>query len=170
MSVEQWRFEFSKWANIERERVGRFIAASTGSSTKSFIGDVTASTYSVISHSGKRATESQRMLDEIKSREWGLLLLDEVHVVPANVFRKVVGVIKAHCKLGLTATLLREDEKISDINLLIGPKSYEANWIDLQKEGHLAMVQCAEVWCPMTKEFSRKYLSQTPTKKSCCMR
>eukprot|EP00172_Hildenbrandia_rubra_P000949 Plantae.Rhodophyta-Hildenbrandia_rubra.ctg15417.p1 GENE.Plantae.Rhodophyta-Hildenbrandia_rubra.ctg15417~~Plantae.Rhodophyta-Hildenbrandia_rubra.ctg15417.p1 ORF type:complete len:855 (-),score=157.30 Plantae.Rhodophyta-Hildenbrandia_rubra.ctg15417:1125-3434(-) len=165
VSVEQWRFEFSRWSSIARERVGRFTAASSAASSKSFIGDVTVSTYSMISHSGKRAAESQRMLDELKSREWGLLLLDEVHVVPANVFRKVVGVIKSHCKLGLTATLLREDEKIGDINFLIGPKLYEANWIDLQKEGHLATVQCAEVWCPMTKEFYREYLSQSSAKR-----
>mmetsp|Transcript_8477 Transcript_8477/g.37800 ORF Transcript_8477/g.37800 Transcript_8477/m.37800 type:complete len:83 (+) Transcript_8477:1934-2182(+) len=82
----------------------------------------------MIAHSGKRAVETQKMLDRIKDTEWGLILLDEVHVVPANMFRKVLGVIKAHCKLGLTATLLREDQKIGDINFLIGPKLYEANW------------------------------------------
>ena len=59
--------------------------------------------------------------------------------------------MKAHCKLGLTATLVREDERISDLNFLIGPKLYEANWLDLTRAGHIANVQCAEVWCPMTK-------------------
>ncbi|RZC44225.1 hypothetical protein C5167_037177 [Papaver somniferum] len=65
-------------------------------------------------------------------REWGLLLMDEVHVVPADMFRKVIIITKSHCKLGLTATLVREDERITDLNFLIGPKLYEANWLDLR--------------------------------------
>ena len=64
---------------------------------------------------------------------------------------QVIGIVKAHCKLGLTATLVREDERISDLNFLIGPKLYEANWLDLTRAGHIANVQCVEVWCPMTK-------------------
>ena len=67
---------------------------------------------------------------------------------------QVIGIVKAHCKLGLTATLVREDERISDLNFLIGPKLYEANWLDLTRAGHIANVQCAEVWCPMTKVSS----------------
>jgi DNA excision repair protein ERCC-3 len=166
VSVEQWRYQFSMWSTIPRDKVGRFIASGGASSKdKSFAGGVTVTTYSMISHSGRRAKESQRMLDELKSQEWGLLLLDEVHVVPANVFRRVIGVIKSHCKLGLTATLLREDEKIGDINFLIGPKLYEANWLDLQRANYLATVQCAEVWCPMTKEFYREYLANSAAKR-----
>lgn len=68
---------------------------------------------------------------------------------------QVIGIVKAHCKLGLTATLVREDERISDLNFLIGPKLYEANWLDLTRAGHIANVQCAEVWCPMTKVNAR---------------
>ena len=64
---------------------------------------------------------------------------------------QVISIVKAHCKLGLTATLVREDERISDLNFLIGPKLYEANWLDLTRAGHIANVQCVEVWCPMTK-------------------
>ena len=60
-------------------------------------------------------------------------MLDEVQVVPAEDFRKVVFEVKSHCKIGLTATLVREDMKILDLNYLIGPKLYEANWLDLQK-------------------------------------
>lgn len=62
--------------------------------------------------------------------------------------------------VGLTATLLREDDKIADLNFLIGPKLYEANWLELQAAGYIARVQCAEVWCPMTPEFYREYLIQ----------
>ena len=69
----------------------------------------------------------------------------------AGAGAQVIGIVKAHCKLGLTATLVREDERISDLNFLIGPKLYEANWLDLTRAGHIANVQCVEVWCPMTK-------------------
>lgn len=54
-------------------------------------------------------------------------------------------IVQAHCKLGLTATLVREDDKIVDLNFLIGPKLYEANWMELQNSGYIAKVQCAEV-------------------------
>ena len=63
-----------------------------------------------------------------------------------------------HLNPGLTATLLHEDDKIADLNFLIGPKLYEANWLELQAHGYIARVQCAEVWCPMTPEFYREYL------------
>lgn len=66
----------------------------------------------------------------------------------------------AYSVTGLTATLLREDDKIADLNFLIGPKLYEANWLELQANGYIARVQCAEVWCPMTPEFYREYLVQ----------
>ena len=74
------------------------------------------------------------------------------------MFRRVLTMVQAHCKLGLTATLVREDDKITDLNFLIGPKLYEANWLELQKRGFIAKVQCAEVWCPMTSEFYHEYL------------
>ncbi|KAL2193280.1 DNA repair helicase RAD25 [Corynascus similis CBS 632.67] len=87
------------------------------------------------------------------------MLLDEVHVVPAQMFRKVIGSIEAHSKLSLTATFLREDKKIDDLNYLIGPKLYEANWMELPQQGHIARVQCAEVWCPMPTAFYDQYLT-----------
>ena len=79
-------------------------------------------------------------------QEWGIMVLDEVHTIPAKMFRKVLTQVQAHCKLGLTATLVREDDKIADLNFLIGPKLYEANWLELQQAGFIARVQCAEVW------------------------
>ena len=60
---------------------------------------------------------------------------------------------------------MREDERITDLNFLIGPKLYEANWMDLQRDGHIASVQCAEVWCPMTPAFYREYTTSTPRKR-----
>ena len=81
-------------------------------------------------------------------------------MVPANNFKKITENVKAHCKLGLTATLVREDDKIDDLHYLIGPKLYEANWIDLQERGYLAKVQCIEVWCEMTARFYEVYYSK----------
>ena len=71
--------------------------------------------------------------------------VSEVHTIPAKMFSRVLTIVQAHCKLGLTATLVREDDKITDLNFLIGPKIYEANWMELQKFGYIARVSCAEV-------------------------
>ena len=71
-----------------------------------------------------------------------------------------MGIIKSHCKLGLTATLVREDDRITDLNFLIVPKLYEANWLDLTRAGHIANVSCAEVWCSMDADFYRTYLRE----------
>jgi DNA excision repair protein ERCC-3 len=156
MSAHQWRQEFLKWSNIRSEDIAVF----TADSKQRFPGNtgIIVTTYPMVTQSGKRAYDSQKMMDFITGREWGLMLLDEVHVVPANIFRKVSSHIKSHSKLGLTATLLREDDKIGDLNFLIGPKLYEANWMELSEQGHIAKVQCAEVWCPMTTEFYDEYL------------
>merc|ERR1711879_385311 len=97
-----------------------------------------------------------------------MLILDEVHVAPANSFRKVVKICAAHCKLGLTATLVREDDKIQDLNFLIGSKLYEANWLDLSRAGYIASVSCAEVWCDMTAEFFREWICASNNSKQSC--
>ena len=156
MSAVQWAAEFRKWSNIDEKDIAVF----TADNKKRFPGNtgVIVTTYPMVTQSGKRAHDSQKMMDFLTQREWGLMLLDEVHVVPANIFRKVSHSIKSHSKLGLTATLLREDDRIQDLNFLIGPKLYEANWMELSEQGHIAKVQCAEVWCPMTTEFYDEYL------------
>ncbi|KAJ1332778.1 hypothetical protein BSLG_008407 [Batrachochytrium salamandrivorans] len=125
----------------------------------------TSSTYTMITYSGKRAYDAQKLMEFIQSREWGLLILDEVHVVPAEMFRKVFTTIGAHAKLGLTATLVREDNKIDNLNYLIGPKLFEANWMELAQNGHIARVQCAQVWCQMTPEFFREFLREKSRKR-----
>ena len=159
VSVLQWKFQFQLWTNLPDDRISVFT-----SDRKDPIHPeacVLVTTYTMVSYSGKRSDKSQEVMDVITSREWGLLLMDEVHVVPAKMFRRVVGSVKAHCRLGLTATLVREDDLISDLNFLIGPKLYEANWMDLTAQGYLANVQCVEVWCPMTGPFMKEYLMAT---------
>ncbi|KAF2483342.1 P-loop containing nucleoside triphosphate hydrolase protein [Neohortaea acidophila] len=163
MSVMQWKEEFKKWSNINPEDVAVFTS---GEKQKlNHRAGVTICTYSMVTQNTRRAYDSQQVMDFIMSREWGLMVLDEVHVVPAEMFRRVTERIKTHSKLGLTATLLREDDKIKDLNFLIGPKLYEANWLQLSEEGHIARVQCAEVWCPMTTEFYSEYLQARTTNK-----
>ncbi|KAA3456518.1 DNA repair helicase XPB1-like protein [Gossypium australe] len=163
VSVDQWAFQFKLWSTIRDENICRF----TSDSKERFRGNagVVVTTYNMVAFGGKRSEESEKIIEEIRNREWGLLLMDEVHVVPAHMFRKVISITKSHCKLGLTATLVREDERITDLNFLIGPKLYEANWLDLVKGGFIANVQCAEVWCPMTKEFFAEYLKKENSKK-----
>ncbi|GLC37001.1 General transcription and DNA repair factor IIH helicase subunit xpb1, partial [Pleodorina starrii] len=158
VSVDQWKYQFQLWTSIGDHQIARF----TSENKEMFPGEVgvLVTTFTMIAFSGKRSEESERIMSLIRGREWGLLLMDEVHVVPAAMFRTVISTCKSHCKLGLTATLVREDERIADLNFLIGPKLYEANWLDLTRAGHIANVQCAEVWCPMTAEFYREYLKK----------
>jgi hypothetical protein len=116
----------------------------------------------------------------------------EVHVAPAKMFRKCISITHSRCKLGLTATLVREDELIDDLFFLIGPKLYEANWLDLQNAGYIATVQCVEVrikikggvavqdeaesfganLCARSNSLSRKVANLTPKPRSllhlCC--
>lgn len=160
ISVEQWATEFRNWSTIKAGQIAKF----TAENKVKFAGDagIVISTYTMITHSGKRAHDTAKMLEFVNKTEWGLMILDEVHVVPANVFRKVLTTVAAHTKLGLTATLVREDDKIQDLNFLIGPKLYEANWMDLANKGHIAKVEATEIWCPMTGEFYKHYLLCKP--------
>lgn len=163
VSVMQWRQQFLQWCTIQPENIACF----TSENKEMFSGDagLVVSTYSMVANTRNRSHDSQKVMDFLTSREWGFIILDEVHVVPAAMFRRVVTTIAAHTKLGLTATLVREDDKIGDLNFLIGPKLYEANWMDLAQKGHIANVQCAEVWCPMTAEFYQEYLRETSRKR-----
>ncbi|KAH3688562.1 hypothetical protein WICPIJ_000443 [Wickerhamomyces pijperi] len=163
VSVMQWRQQFLQWCTIQPENIAVF----TSDNKEMFQSEsgLVVSTYSMVANTRNRSHDSQKVMDFLTSREWGFILLDEVHVVPAAMFRRVVTTIAAHAKLGLTATLVREDDKISDLNFLIGPKLYEANWMDLAQKGHIANVQCAEVWCPMTAEFYQEYLRESARKR-----
>jgi DNA excision repair protein ERCC-3 len=167
VSVLQWKYQFQKWTNIPDDRISVF----TSDQKESLHPDacVLVTTYTMISYSGKRSEESQKVMDQITGREWGILLMDEVHVVPAKMFRRVIGSVKAHTRLGLTATLVREDDLISDLNFLIGPKLYEANWMDLTAQGYLANVQCVEVWCPMSGSFMKEYLMASNARLKQCL-
>ncbi|KAH0479021.1 MAG: uncharacterized protein KVP18_001989 [Porospora cf. gigantea A] len=158
VAVDQWRRSFLDFTTVDTSRV---VALTAGS--KVLLPDdgaaIVCSTYTMLAFSGKRSEMAERIIQQIRDREWGLLVFDEVQFAPAPAFRRINDIVKSHCRLGLTATLVREDELIHDLQWLIGPKLYEANWLELQNLGYLARVQCSEVWCPMTAEFYRAYLT-----------
>lgn len=163
VSVEQWRQATMQFTNVETGCIARF----TSDRKEWFQGQsgILITTYSMIAYTGKRSFEALKIMTAIQAHEWGIMILDEVHVVPAQMFRKTVSTVSHHCKLGLTATLVREDDKIQDLNFLIGPKLYEADWQDLSTQGHIARVEGAEVWCKMTAEFYREYLMQNSARR-----
>ncbi|KAG9390125.1 General transcription and DNA repair factor IIH helicase subunit XPB (Ercc3) [Carpediemonas membranifera] len=179
VAVEQWRSQVNLWAMASGDddvdsHITRFTSgARLPFSDRMHKGedidpvvealdpayDIIISTYNMmIDRKGGRSAEADQMMKIIAARRWGMLIMDEVHVVASKEFTKAVRSIGAPCKLGLTATLVREDERIKQLYHLIGPKLYEANWLDLKRHGYIADVRCAEVWCPMTAVFYREYL------------
>lgn len=162
VSVEQWKQQFKMWSTADDSMICRFTSEAKD---KPMGCGILVTTYSMITHTQKRSWEADQTMRWLQEQEWGIMVLDEVHTIPAKMFRRVLTLVQSHCKLGLTATLLREDDKIADLNFLIGPKLYEANWLELQKKGFIARVQCAEVWCPMSPEFFHEYLITKTSKK-----
>uniref|UniRef100_A0A1I7XSH0 General transcription and DNA repair factor IIH helicase/translocase subunit XPB n=1 Tax=Heterorhabditis bacteriophora TaxID=37862 RepID=A0A1I7XSH0_HETBA len=135
VSVEQWRAQFKLWSTIQDKQVVRFTreardAVPQGPEASKPV--VCISTYSMVAYAGKRTFAAEEAMRFIESQEWGLLLLDgallncQVHTIPAKMFRRVLTIVQAHCKLGLTATLVREDDKITDLNFLIGTSLFPA--------------------------------------------
>ena len=158
VSVQQWKEQFHHWTTIPDSHVAVFTADHKETNLPD--DGILISTYQMIAFSGQRAAESRAIMDLILSRTWGLLLMDEAHVVPANEYRRAIQCIRARCKLGLTATMVREDDRIRDLHTLVGPTLYRANWMDLTEQGYLANVKCLEVWCPMTKPFLDAHRSE----------
>ena len=170
-SVLQWREQFLMWTQLTPEQVSICT-----SDHKQMPTDVFITTYTMLTvenrvkstFGGKRSIQSlenekrtNEIFEAIRTKSWGLLVLDEVHTAPADSFQRVVDKVMAHCILGLTATLLREDSKIDDLRFLVGPKLFEANWLELARAGFLATVHCAEVRCPLPLSFLRKYVPTT---------
>ncbi|KAH9259585.1 hypothetical protein BASA81_002007 [Batrachochytrium salamandrivorans] len=182
-AVYQWEKQFYLFTTLKKEKVITFVSGVEAKFPADGSAVLLLTTYSMMGMSDDaRAQTSREIMYSLRAREWGLVILDEVHMAPANRFRKALFEVKAHCKLGLTATLVREDGKIDDLNFLIGPKLYEADWMDLTNSGYLARVQCAEIVCPMAQVFMKSYLKETdakgkqfmyvmnPNKLACCER
>jgi DNA repair helicase Rad25 len=158
-SVKQWEEQFLRFTTLPRASLVRLTSKDKGELPPRSEGCVMITTYSMIGAGGKSAVSRGR-LEAIRGRAWGLQVLDEVHQAVASKFSRALK-LPCHCRLGLTATLVREDEKQRDLSHKLGPKLYEANWKDLTVQGFLANVQCIEVRCPMEPRFYEAYLEQT---------
>nr|XP_027193931.1 general transcription and DNA repair factor IIH helicase subunit XPB-like [Dermatophagoides pteronyssinus] len=156
VAVQQWKDNFINFTTVDLDKI--VLLTSDIKSKLPESACVVCTTYTMISFSGKRSIAAEEIMDQIRKRDWGLLIFDEVQFAPAPAFRRVTKLCRSHCKLGLTATLVREDNLIDDLQWMIGPKLDEANWQELQKNQYLARAKCSEIWCPMTFEFYRAFI------------
>lgn len=153
-SVRQWQQELLAWTNLTADQVGEY----SGSSKQ--VRPVTVATYQILTHR-KKASEPFVHMDLFQRRDWGLIIYDEVHLLPAPVFRATAD-IQATRRLGLTATLVREDGNEEDVFSLVGPKRYELPWRELEAQGHIAAVAAAELRVLLPQAQAQKYAQATP--------
>ena len=131
----QWRDELIRRTSLTEEEIGEY------SGEKKEIRPITIATYQVITRKTKGEYKALEVFD---SRDWGLIIYDEVHLLPAPVFR-MTSDLQSRRRLGLTATLVREDGREGDVFSLIGPKRYDAPWKDIEAQGWIAPADCTEV-------------------------
>ncbi|MGB7533502.1 MAG: DNA repair helicase XPB [Halobacteriota archaeon] len=149
VSVRQWRDELLSKTNTKETDIGEF----TGRVKE--IKPITITTYQMLTH---RRTKDEPLhnLSIFTEHNWGLIIYDEVHILPAPVFRATTA-IQARRRLGLTATLVREDGKEDDVFALIGPKRYDVPWKTLESRGYIAEAICTEYRVPLSSEEELKY-------------
>lgn len=135
LAARQWRDELLARTSLTEDDIGEY----SGSSKE--VKPVTIATYSIVT--AKRQGEF-RHIGLLGAQRWGLVIYDEVHLLPAPVFQ-LSAELQATRRLGLTATLIREDGREGDVFSLIGPKRYDAAWKDLERQGYLAPAHCVEV-------------------------
>lgn len=155
VAVRQWIGELLDKTSLREDEIGEY------SGLLKEIKPVTISTYQIMTYR-KRGKGAKEETDEyphfalFNARNWGLIIYDEVHLLPAPVFR-ITAELQARRRLGLTATLVREDGLESDVFSLIGPKKYDVPWKDLEKQGWIAAACCHEVRIPMAEELRMAY-------------
>lgn len=148
-SVEQWRREILDKTDLPEE----LVATYTGESKE--IAPVTVATYQIVTFRPKKDGDFPHF-QLFNSRDWGLIVYDEVHLLPAPVFRATAE-IQARRRLGLTATLVREDGREEDVFSLIGPKKFDVPWRVLEQKGWIAEALCHEVRLAMPAEARMEY-------------
>ncbi|MBE3065530.1 MAG: DEAD/DEAH box helicase, partial [Spirochaetes bacterium] len=148
-SVKQWRREILDKTTLPENDLAEY----TGE--RKDTGPVTLSTYQVLTWRANRDGEFPH-LTLFKARAWGLIIYDEVHLLPAPVFR-ITADLQARRRLGLTATLVREDGREEDVFALIGPKRYDVPWRDLEQRAWIATAVCTELRVPMTGDRRMEY-------------
>jgi DNA excision repair protein ERCC-3 len=152
VSARQWRSELLKRTSLTEEEIGEYSGA------KKEIRPVTIATYQVMTTRRKGVYAHLEVFD---SRDWGLILYDEVHLLPAPIFRFTAD-IQSRRRLGLTATLIREDGREGDVFSLIGPKRYDAPWKDIEAQGWIAPADCVEVRVTLTDRERMLYATAEP--------
>jgi len=135
VSARQWKSELLKRTSLTEEEIGEYSGA------RKEIRPVTIATYQVMTTKRQGVYAHLELFD---ARDWGLIIYDEVHLLPAPVFRFTAD-IQARRRLGLTATLVREDGMEGEVFSLIGPKRYDAPWKDIEAQGYIAPADCVEV-------------------------
>ncbi|WP_422647199.1 DNA repair helicase XPB [Actinoalloteichus caeruleus] len=143
----QWKRELIARTSLTEEEIGEY------SGERKEIRPVTIATYQVIT---RRSKGEYRHLELFDSRDWGLIVYDEVHLLPAPVFRMTAD-LQSRRRLGLTATLVREDGREGDVFSLIGPKRYDAPWKDIESQGWIAPADCTEVRVTLTESERLTY-------------
>jgi DNA excision repair protein ERCC-3 len=149
VAVRQWCREILEKTDLTADQVGEY----TGE--QKHIRPVTVATYQILTHR-KGKLDPFTHLDLFDRGGFGLIVYDEVHLLPAPVFRATAG-IQARRRLGLTATLVREDGRADEVFSLIGPKRYELPWKQLERQGFLAPARCVEVRVPFGPERAQRY-------------
>ncbi|PWW44299.1 MULTISPECIES: DNA repair helicase XPB [Paenibacillus] len=149
-SVRQWIQELQDKTTITSEQIGEY------SGQKKQVKPVTVATYQILTHRKSKDADFTH-IKLLSERQWGLIIYDEVHLLPAPVFRATAD-IQATRRLGLTATLVREDGCEQDVFSLIGPKLYDMPWKELEQQGWIANVECQEIRIPFTPELRSTYL------------
>jgi DNA excision repair protein ERCC-3 len=148
-AVRQWQDELRDKCSIADEDIGEY----TGE--RKDIRAATITTYQILTY--RRSKTEPFVHFELFSRnDWGLIIYDEVHLLPAPVFR-VTAEIQATRRLGLTATLVREDGKEDEVFTLIGPKRYDVPWKVLERQGYIAQATCTEVRIPLDEDTRVRY-------------
>jgi DNA excision repair protein ERCC-3 len=148
-AVAQWRRELLEKTRLAPEHIAEY----TGEVKE--IGPVTLTTYQMLTHRPDRVEDFPH-LRLFQERDWGLIIYDEVHLLPAPVFR-VTAEVQARRRLGLTATLVREDGREGDVFSLIGPKKYDVPWRVLEGRGWIAEAACTEVRCGLPPDRRMEY-------------
>ncbi|MEV0075953.1 DNA repair helicase XPB [Nocardia neocaledoniensis] len=148
----QWRRELLARTTLTEDEIGEY------SGERKEIRPVTIATYQVITRKTKGEYKHLELFD---SRDWGLVIYDEVHLLPAPVFRMTAD-LQSRRRLGLTATLVREDGREGDVFSLIGPKRYDAPWKDIEAQGWIAPAECIEVRVTLTDAERMAYATAEP--------
>src|SRR3954454_19041963 len=148
----QWKRELIARTSLTEEEIGEY------SGERKEIRPVTIATYQVMT---TRRKGEYRHLDLFDAQDWGLIVYDEVHLLPAPIFRLTAD-LQSRRRLGLTATLVREDGREDDVFSLIGPKRYDAPWKDIEAQGYIAPAECIEVRVALDDDERMTYAVAEP--------